>query len=114
MIHDDILEFDTCYNGIFTASTSSLDTKTSVSVQKRHSSTFISLTPPAISLPIVMETMSVSHAALSDCNLLRWCLVLCSHVNLTGFNSDTVITYREIYTNDINILTGFRIKTVCI
>ena len=23
-------------------------------------------------------------------------------------------TYREIYTNDINILTGFRIKTVCV
>ena len=114
MIHDDILEFDTCYNGIFTASTSGLDTKTSVSVQEKTLFYVHILNAASHFTADCDGTMAVSHAALSDCNLLRWCLVLGTHVNLTGFNSDTVITYREIYTNDINVLTGFRIKTVCV
>ena len=56
--------------------------------------------------------MAISHAALTNGQILTWTFVFSSHIDFSGFHSDTVITYGKIHTGDLHIMTGLRVQAI--
>ena len=103
LIHLDIVKQDLVNNSIFSPATSRLDPKSTVCIDKEtvlnskvyHSSCHFTSDR--------YRTMTVPHTALTDHKIFTWTFILCTHINFSGFNSNTVISQRKIYTNDLYI-----------
>ncbi len=109
MIHDDILKPDARHDGILAAPASGLDAQSPVRVQEQAVLDMEVLHTARHLTPDRDRAVPVPHTALPDRDVLRRCSVFCPHIDLAGFDRDTVIAHRKMHTDDVDISAGFGI-----